>query len=159
MGMGEPDHIRSYFKQFFVIYKDLGKYQKQLMDGVLLNGIVQTPSGRQYFWPNAKRFGNGQISNSTQVKNFPVQGFGNDLVQMACVRAHRKFKELDLKSCLILTVHDSIVCDTHPDEKDIVNNTLTWAMTGVLEEAEERWDYKFPVPLEIEIETGQSWLI
>jgi DNA polymerase-1 len=128
------------------------------MDGVLENGIVKSPSGRQYFWPDPKRYGNGRISNATQVVNYPVQGFGNDLVQMACVRAHRRFQELDLRSLLILTVHDSIVCDTHPDEKDIVNNTLTWAMTGVLDEAEERWDYKFPLPLEIEIEAGKTWL-
>ena len=158
LGAGEAEHIQNYFKQFFVIYSDLKNYQRKLMDGVLENGIVQSPSGRQYFWPDPKRYGNGRISNATQVVNYPVQGFGNDLVQMACVRAHRRFKELDLRSLLILTVHDSIVCDTHPDEKDIVNSTLTWAMTGVLDEAEERWDYKFPLPLEIEIEAGKTWL-
>ena len=159
MGAGEPEHVQNYFKQFFVIYSDLKNYQRQLMDGVMKNGIVQSPSGRQYFWPNPKRYGNGRISNSTQVVNYPVQGFGNDLVQMACVRAHRRFKELDLKSLLILTVHDSIVCDTHPDEKDIVNNALAWAMTGVLDEAKERWNYGMPLPLEIEIETGTTWLM
>jgi DNA polymerase-1 len=159
MGMGEPEHVQNYFKQFFVIYSGLAKYQKSLMDGVIRNGIVQTPSGRQYHWPNAKRYGNGRISNATQVVNYPVQGFGNDLVQMACVRAYRRFKELDLKSLLILTVHDSIVVDTHPDEIDLVHDALTWAMTGVLKEAETKWNYDFPLPLAIEIETGQTWLI
>jgi DNA polymerase-1 len=159
MGAGEAEHTQAYFKHFFVLYSGLAKYQKSLMDGVIRNGIVQTPSGRQYHWPNAKRYGNGRISNATQVVNYPVQGFGNDLVQMACVRAYRRFKELDLKSLLILTVHDSIVVDTHPDEIDLVHDALTWAMTGVLKEAETKWNYDFPLPLAIEIETGQTWLI
>jgi DNA polymerase-1 len=78
---------------------------------------------------------------------------------MACVRAYRRFKELDLKSLLILTVHDSIVVDTHPDEEDLVHDALTWAMTGVLKEVEHKWAYKFPLPLAIEIEAGNNWLL
>ena len=72
------------------------------MDGVLRNGIVQTPSGRQYFWPNAKRTRNGRITNATQVVNYPIQGFATgDLVPLACIRAHKKFKELKLVSKLV----------------------------------------------------------
>jgi len=158
-GMGTEPHIQAYFKEFMKIYPGLAKYHKKLMDGVVKNGLIQTPSGRQYHWPNAKRYGNGSISNATQVKNYPVQGFGNDLVQLSCVRAYRRFKELKLHSKLILTVHDSLVVDTHPDEIDTVAEVLTWAMSGVLEEASERWDYEFVLPLGIEIETGKNWLI
>ena len=159
MGAGEPDHIRNYFKEFFNIYKGLGGYQKRLMDGVLRNGIVQTPSGRQYFWANARRLKNGRISNATQVVNYPVQGFATgDLVPLACVRALRKFRELKLQSKLILTVHDSIVVDCLKDELEQVKEALTWAMTGVSEEAAERWGYTFSLPLAIEISGGKNWL-
>jgi DNA polymerase I-like protein with 3'-5' exonuclease and polymerase domains len=159
IGAGTEPHIQAYFKAFFKIYTGLARYHKKLTDGVLLNGIVETPSGRQYYWPNAKRFGNGRISNQTQIVNFPVQGFGNDLVQLSVVRAHRKFIETQLQSLLILTVHDSIVVDTHPDEVEQVNEILTWAMSGVLEEASQRWGYNFALPLAIDIETGSSWLL
>jgi len=64
-----------------------------------------------------------------------------------------------LQSLLILTVHDSIVVDTHPDEVEQVNEILTWAMSGVLEEASQRWGYNFALPLAIDIETGSSWLL
>ena len=159
MGAGEPEHIRNYFSQFFVIYEGLAAYQKRLMDGVVRNGIVQTPSGRQYFWPNAKRTRNGRITNATQVVNYPVQGFATgDLVPLACIRAHQKFKELNLVSKLILTVHDSIVVDCHKDELEQVKEALTWAMTGVPEEAEKRWNYTFSLPLAIEISGGKNWL-
>ena len=159
MGAGEPEHIRNYFSQFFVIYEGLAAYQKRLMDGVVRNGIVQTPSGRQYFWPNAKRTRNGRITNATQVVNYPVQGFATgDLVPLACIRAHQKFKELNLVSKLILTVHDSIVVDCHKDELEQVKEALTWAMTGVPEEAKKRWNYTFSLPLAIEISGGKNWL-
>ena len=159
MGAGEEPHIQQYFKEFFTIYGGLAQWHKGLMDGVMRNGTVQTPSGRQYRWPEPKRYGNGRISNATQVVNYPVQGFGNDLVQLSCIRAHRRFTELGLNSLLILTVHDSIVVDTHPDEVDAVNEALTWAMTGVLDEATERWAHDFCLPLAIEIESGSTWLI
>lgn len=158
MGASEAEHIRVYFKEFFHIYRGLAKWHKSLMDGVMKMNIVQTPSGRQYEWPNAKRYGNGRISNATAVVNYPVQGFGNDLVQLSCIRAQRRFKELNLQSRIILTVHDSLVCDTHPDEVQDVNDALKWAMTGVLEEASERWGHEFVLPLSIEIESGKTWL-
>ena len=158
-GMGTEPHIQVYFKEFMKIYPGLAQYHKKLMDGVVKDGLVQTPSGRQYCWPNAKRFRNGSVSNATQIKNYPVQGFGNDLVQLSCIRAHRRFQELELRSKLILSVHDSLVVDTHPSEIETVAEVLSWAMTDVLDEATDRWDYEFVLPLSIEIETGENWLI
>lgn len=158
-GVGSAPHIQNYFDQFMIIYYGLARWHQSLMQGVLKNGTVQTPSGRQYFWPNARRYGNGRISNATQVVNYPVQGFGNDLVQLACVRALRRFKETQLKSLLVLTVHDSIVVDTHPDEVGQVSNILHWAMKDVLDEASERWGASFALPLTIEISSGKNWLL
>ena len=87
-----------------------------------------------------------------------MQGFSADLVQLACIRAFRLFKQANLRSKLTLTVHDSICVDTHPDEIEQVKSILTEAMTGVGEEAEERFGYKLVVPLDIEISGGPNWL-
>lgn len=159
MGAAEPPHIQEYFKQFFVIYKGLAEYQKRLMDGVLRNGIVQTPSGRQYYWPNVRRTRNGRTTNATQIVNYPIQGFATgDLVPLACVRALMAFKRLKLLSKLILTVHDSIVVDCFPGEEDQVCAVLKDAMMGVSDEAYQRWGYSFALPLDIEISKGPNWL-
>ena len=77
---------------------------------------------------------------------------------LSCVRALRKFRELNLRSKIILTVHDSIVCDVFPGEIEQVKEALTWAMVDVTKEAEERWKYTFALPLEIEISGGKNWL-
>ena len=129
------------------------------MDGVIRNGIVQTPSGRQYFWPGAKRLSSGRCTNATQVVNYPVQGFATgDLVPLACIRAQRLFREAKVKSLLILTVHDSIVVDCFPDEQDTVCRLLTEAMVGITSEAKDRWNYDSVLPLDIEISGGTNWL-
>ena len=151
-------HVKLYYTEFFNIYGGLAEYHKRLANGVLKNGIVQTPSGRQFFWPNVKRTKGNRTTFYTQIVNYPVQSSAADLMLLSCVRAFRKFKELKLKSLLVLTVHDSIVCDVYPGELDKVKKALTWAMVGVTEEAAQRWNYTFALPLEIEISGGKNWL-
>jgi DNA polymerase-1 len=151
-------HTKQYYTEFFEIYKGLAEYHKRLANGVLKNGIVQTPSGRQFFWPNVKRLKGNRTTFYTQIVNYPVQSSAADLMLLSCVRAFRRFKELKLKSLLVLTVHDSIVCDVYPGELEQVKEALIWAMVGVTEEAAQRWDYTFALPLEIEISGGKNWL-
>jgi DNA polymerase I-like protein with 3'-5' exonuclease and polymerase domains len=159
MGANEAPHVQKYFQEFFVIYSGLSKWHKTLMDGVLLDGIVRIPSGREFFWPNAKRTKSGRITNATQVVNYPVQSFATaDIVPLACVRALQKFRELGLRSKLVLTVHDSIVVDCHPDELESVRDALVWAMMGVSTELESRFKYTPILPLNIEIEYGTNWM-
>lgn len=158
-GHGLAPHIKTYYDEFFNIYKGLGSYQKRLMDGVLKNGIVQTPSGRQYFWPDVVRLRNGRVSYATQIVNYPIQGFATgDLVPLACIRALRLFRKHKLKSKLILTVHDSIVVDCHPDELTQVKEVLLEAMSKMEAEIEQRFDYKLVLPLDVEMTVGKNWL-
>jgi DNA polymerase-1 len=157
-GAIEPPHVRKYYEEFFNVYQGVGRWHRRLMDGVLQHGIVRIPSGREYYWPDAKRLRNGKITNATQVVNYPVQGFATgDIVPLACVRALREFRRRGLKSLLILTVHDSIVVDVYPGELDEVVKALIVAM-DVHEEAKERWDFELTLPLDIEIEAGPSWM-
>lgn len=158
-GMMYEGNTREYYTRFFEIYQGLGSYHKRLTDGVMKHGHIEIFSGRQFFWPNETRNRNGRTKHYTQQVNYPVQSAATaDIVPLSCIRAHRKFKELNLQSKLILTVHDSIVVDCHPDEEEQVKEVLTWAMEGVTEEATERWGYEFVLPLKIEISRGKNWL-
>ena len=155
---GHPPHIAAYLDGFYDIYEGIHAWHDRLMTGTLKNGIVQTPSGRQYFWPNVVRTRNNRVTSATQILNYPVQGFSADLVQLACLRAFRMFKAAKLKSKLILTVHDSICVDCFSPELQQVKDILTEAMTKVGEEAKERFGYSLVVPLDIEISGGKNWL-
>lgn len=158
-GNDQPEYIKNYFKQFFVIYKRHGEWQQEQMNAVLREGFIRTPSGREYMFPGTRRLKSGRVTNATNIVNYPVQGFATgDIVPLACIRALRKFRELKLQSKLILTVHDSIVADTHPSEKQIVVEVLNWATTGVVEEIKERWKYEMVMPLRSETNQGINWM-
>jgi len=136
----------------------MARKHREWMDGVLKNGIVRIPSGREYYFPDAKRLRSGRITNATAVVNYPVQGFATgDLVPLACIRAQRIFKREGLRSKLILTVHDSIVVDVYHNELPVVCRALSEAM-DLHDEILERFDYEFSVPLAIEIEAGPNWM-
>jgi DNA polymerase I-like protein with 3'-5' exonuclease and polymerase domains len=159
MGAAEPPHVQTYFRQYFGIYKGLARWHNYLMDGVLRNGIVRIPSGREFFFPNARRLRSGRITNATSVVNYPVQSFATaDIVPLSCIRVFRRFEELQLQSKLVLTVHDSIVVDAHPDEITEVRDALKWAMSGVAEEVQDRFSYSMALPLDIEISIGENWM-
>ena len=159
MGAGEKPHVQKYFSEFFVLYNGLKKYQEGLMSGVLKTGIVQVPSGRQYKWDNVVRTRNGRVRNATQIVNYPIQGFATgDCVPLACIRALKLFKKSNLRSKLILTVHDSIVVDCHKDELNQVKQILKDAMLGIDEEMKTRFKYTPIVPFDIEISAGNNWL-
>ena len=59
---------------------------------------------------------------------------------------------------MILTVHDSIVVDTHPDETEEVKSILVEAMTRIDVDMETRYKYKPVVPFNVEITMGKNWL-
>ena len=152
-------HIKKYYDEFFNIYSRHKEWQLEQMDAVIKTGKVRTPSGREYRFPNTVRIKGGRTTNSTMIVNYPVQGFATgDIVPLACIRVRRRFKELGLKSLLILTVHDSIVCDVYPGERDKVANALKWAMTEISEEIKERWNYTMALPLKCEMASGPTWM-
>lgn len=159
MGANEAPHVQAYFKEYFQIYKGLAAWHKSLADGVLRDGIVRTPSGREFYFPNAKRLRAGRVTNHTQVVNFPCQSFATaDIVPLACVRAFRIFKQKGFKSKLILTVHDSLVVDLYPGEQDEVIAALVWAMRDIGPEMKERFNFDLFLPLDVEAEIGLNWL-
>ena len=158
-GNNAEPHIKRYYDDFYQIYTGIKRWHKELTDTVLKTTLVTTPSGREFSFPKVKRLRNGGVTGHTKILNFPCQSFATaDLVPLACYRAYTKFKEENLKSKLVLTVHDSIVVDVYPTEIDKVKEILTWAMSGLDEELVNRFKYQFALPLDIEMSIGKNWM-
>ena len=158
-GAQEPPHIQAYFGEFFNIYVGLKRWHTELTNAAVETGIIRIPSGREYYFPNVRRLNKDRVSNQTNIVNYPCQGFATgDIVPLACVRALRGFRAAQLKSKLILTVHDSVVVDVYPGELDEVIRVTAVAMEGVIGEIKERFNYSMSVPLAIEMENGVSWM-
>ena len=158
-GAFEPDHIKSYFEKYFEIYQRLGEWHKELFTQALDGGVITTPTGRQFKFNGVVRTAGGRVSNATNICNYPVQSFSTaDCVPRGCVNVLRMFREAGLKSKLIITVHDSIVCDVHPEEKSQVLEILKKGMRGVSEDAKTLWNFEMLLPLDIEVATGKNWM-
>ncbi|ONI39166.1 hypothetical protein AN639_10370 [Candidatus Epulonipiscium fishelsonii] len=80
--------------------------------------------------------------------NTPIQGTSADIIKIAMIRVHKKFKENNFKSKLILTVHDELLIDTFIPEKDKVKEILKYEMENALD---------IGVELKVEIKEGKNW--
>ena len=92
----------------------------------LATGKITTPSGRQFAFPDVQRLMSGKISNFTQIKNYPVQSFATaDIVPLILMYIEKQLEPY--QSCVVNSVHDSIVVDVHPSEErqvlDVIKTT------------------------------------
>ena len=81
--------------------------------------------------------------------NAPIQGSAADIIKIAMIRIHEKFKDQSLKSKMLLQVHDELVFDVHKSEKDIVKKIVRDTMESAVQ---------LDVPLKIDLEFGKNWL-
>ena len=157
-GGGFADHIKAYYDRFFDLYPGVREYHKQCFDAVLKQGYIVIPGGKRYAWDNAQRSANGELgAYSTTIKNYPVQGTAALLLLLSCVRALRFFRQHRLRSCLVLTVHDSLVIDLYPGEEEIAIKLVCEAMEESPKEFSERFDYDWTMPITVEAEIGPNW--
>ena len=123
---------------------------------------VVLPSGREYSFPYAKYTSRGTAVGATSIKNYPVQGFATaDLLPLALIRLHKSLKAMvrpEAKSKIINTVHDSIVMDVHPDEKEQMVYLMKESMLCIPKECSEKFGIDFDMPIDIELKIGQDWL-
>jgi DNA polymerase-1 len=156
-GFGRTPAEAQYYTHFTEKYKGIAKWHQELAKEALTTQKITTPSGRQFSFPDVRRQENGRVSYFTQIKNYPVQSFATaDIVPLALLHIDRQLAYA--KSCIVNTVHDSIVIDVHPHEERLVlqaiqktNDDLPGLITG-------RWGITFNVPLLLEAKMGPNWL-
>ena len=121
------------------------------------SGYITTPSGRQFAFPDVVRKASGRVSHFTQIKNYPVQSFATaDIVPIALLHIEKLLDSMH--SCVVNTVHDSIVVDVHPDEVDDVISIIKTGFINVKDSLLTRYNCELNVPLDFEIKKGNNWL-
>ena len=156
--LGTPKQMQ-YYRAFKSKYIGITRWHRQLQDEAFMSNKVKLPSGRQYFFPNVERLRSGSVTNSTAIKNYPVQGFATaDLLPIALINLKKLLTERNLKTIICNTVHDSIVLDVYPDEEQQAITTLKEAMMSLSDECEKRYGFKYTMPIGIELKLGNDWL-
>ena len=156
-GYGRPKPVAAYYEHFHEKYKGVAKWHKKLGDEAMRFLKITNVSGRQYAFPDVTRRSNGSVSHFTMIKNYPVQGFATgDIVPVVLLEFERLLEPL--QSCLVNTVHDSMVIDVHPDEvKKVLTivDTINANLNCVIKDA---YDVEMNVPLLLEAKIGNNWL-
>jgi DNA polymerase I-like protein with 3'-5' exonuclease and polymerase domains len=156
-GFGRTPAEAAYYEQFTKKYSGIAAWHKRLATEALETGLITIPSGREYSFPDVVRRRYGGVTFFTQIKNYPVQGFATaDIVPIALMHID---KLLDgMQSCVVNTVHDSIVIDIHPDEKEQVIDVINKTNAVLKDLVDKKWGIDFNVPLLLESKIGPNWL-
>ena len=80
--------------------------------------------------------------------NTPIQGSAADIIKLAMIKVYDAIKEQNLRSRLILQVHDELIINTYEDEKEIVERLLVENMEAA---------YDMAVRLKADLNVGSNW--
>ena len=156
-GFGRSQAEAAYYKHFNEKYTGVTAWHSRLAKEAVNTRRITTPSGRQFSFPDVIRKTNGTVSFFTQIKNYPVQSFATaDIVPVALLHIDTLLK--DMRSCVVNSVHDSIVIDVHPDEQEQVINVIQSTNDALPSLITTRWGVVFNVPLLLEAKIGDNWL-
>tara|TARA_R110000803_G_scaffold130765_1_gene198035 strand:- start:318 stop:1070 length:753 start_codon:yes stop_codon:yes gene_type:complete len=156
-GYGRSKEVATYYKHFIQKYKGVAKWHTNLANEAVRTLGIQTPSGRKFAFPDVVRRANGSVTFFTNIKNYPVQSFATaDIVPAVMIEIGKRLSTY--KSCLVNTVHDSVVIDIHPDEVQVVKDTITGVNHDLVGIIQRSIGVDVNVPLLLESKIGKNWL-
>ena len=157
-GYGRTVAEAAYYKQFIQKYDGIAMWHSTLADEVMATGMVTTPTGRQFAFPDAERRSHGGVTYFTSIKNYPVQSLSTDIVQLTLLLVEDNMRKKNLHSVIVNSVHDSIVIDTYRNEDDAVISAIQEAEQCLREEFLRRFQVDLDVPLTLEYKMGPNWM-
>jgi len=160
-GYGRTSAEASYYEGFIKKYQGMADWHTRLGQEVLSTKRkeITLPSGRKYAFPQAYRRRDGKPTYFTKIKNYPVQGFATaDIVPLAMRHASRLLKEGGYKSLLALQVHDSLLFDVYPGEREDIIALVKHIDDNLIGWINEHWGIDFNVPLLLECKIGPNWM-
>ena len=138
--------IENYFKE----YDGIQQYIKNNIEFARQHGYVETMLGRRRYLRDINA-SNSVVRNFAErnAVNAPIQGSSADMIKIAMANIHNELINRDLKSKMILPVHDELVFDACLDELEILKEIVNDKMTNAL---------PLNIPVVVELNTGDNWL-
>ena len=141
---------KKYIDNYMKYYSNIEKYMKDIVEQGKRDGYVTTYFGRRRYIPElSSRNFNIRSFGERIALNTPVQGTAADIIKAAMVGVYNRLKNNNMKSRLILQVHDELIIEAYKDELEEVKTILTEEMENVIVD--------FKVSLKSDINIGGSW--
>jgi DNA polymerase-1 len=143
--------IDAYYEKYY----GMRQWHNHIIEEVKRHGILTIPSGRYYqFVP--KQGHNGPRWPETTIKNYPVQGFGADLVMLARIEFFNRMRASGIEACLVQTIHDSLVVDTPTENCYTIGTMLKESIEAVPALCQKHFNYAFSLPMTSELSIGAN---
>ena len=150
----QTDLTRSESKElidtYYKTYPKLRNYMSEQVDFARENGYVSTVLGRRRYLKDINS-SNAVVRGAAErnAVNAPIQGSAADIIKIAMIKIHQKIKDKDLKTKMLLQVHDELVFDVYKSELEEVQELI---------KSEMEHAFKLDVPLDVEVGLGDNWL-
>lgn len=153
-GLGQDLNITKkeaerYINDYFETYPGVKNFLDELVNVGKEKGYVTTLFQRRRPVPELASANFMQRSFGERVAmNSPIQGTAADIIKIAMIHVNEQLKKRNLRSRLILQIHDELLVETHKEEIEVVKKIL-------IEEMHQAAELK--VPLEVDVNQGQNW--
>ena len=139
------DYIKEYLKN----YAGVDAYMKRVVEEAKERGYVETLFGRRRYLPELKS-GNFNLRSFGErvARNMPIQGTAADIIKIAMIRVSSRLEKEGLRGRLILQVHDELIVECPPEERDRAAQILEEEMEGAV---------SLSVPMVAEAGSGRTW--
>ena len=140
---------KSFIDTYLDTYPRIREYMSEVIENAKEKGYVKTIMNRKRVIDELKNK-NYMIRQQGEriALNTPVQGSSADILKKAMIEIYQEFKEKNLKSKMLIQVHDELVFNVFNDELDTVKEIVQRVMENT---------YQLNVPLKVDIETGKDW--
>ncbi|MDG1194198.1 MAG: DNA polymerase I [Polaribacter sp.] len=135
---------------YYETYPKLKAYMSAQVDFAREHGYVETVLNRRRYLKDINSR-NAMVRSGAErnAVNAPIQGSAADIIKLAMINIHNRFKKENFKSKMLLQVHDELVFDAHKDELEIIQPIIKYEMENA---------FKMSVPLDVEMGIGENWL-
>ena len=140
---------KMYIDNYLEKYSGIRNFMENIVEDARKDGYVTTMFGRRRYIPEINdRNKNIALFGERVAMNTPIQGTAADIIKIAMNKVYQKLKENNMKSKLVMQVHDELIIEAVPSELDKVKEILKGSMQNVTH---------LKVPLDTELNVGKTW--
>jgi DNA polymerase-1 len=145
----EVDEARALMDAYFERFGGVRDYLRGVQEEARVRGYTATILGRRRYLPDLTSDNRQRRELAERIAlNAPIQGSAADIIKLAMIRLDAEIAERSLASRVLLQVHDELVLEIAPGERDEVEELVRSTMAGAME---------LSVPLDVSVGVGRSW--
>jgi len=140
---------KQYIDSYLEKYHGIEEFMEREVEKAKANGYVETMFHRRRYIPEinsnnymVRKFGDRAAMNA------PIQGTAADIMKIAMIKVYKELKKRNLKSKIVLQIHDELIIETLENEKEEVSEVLKSCMQNAA---------KLDIDLEVDLQIGKSW--